>query len=219
MDNILKPVKAPFEKGTGIKLNLVLGSATLSFKNLYNNEIDASTAGTSFDGLMASLKKEGFEVKDPTEFQSVTIGKGIIYVIVNKDNPVANLSREQLKGIFTGKITNWKEVGGKDAPIIVVLSQINPATNGSFKSIVLDGEPFAKDVLEAGAFEDVRDNVASNPEAVAFGPFSIVSDSVRTPQIPEISRDFILITKGKPSPNVQKFVQFVKGEGQKYTIK
>ena len=65
MDNILKPVKGPFEKSTGVKLNLVIGSATLSFKNLYNGDIEASTAGIDFNGLMAALKKEGFEVKDP----------------------------------------------------------------------------------------------------------------------------------------------------------
>ena len=219
MDNIIKPVKGPFEKSTGIKLNLSMGSATHVFKTLYKGEIDAATAGTSFNGLMDALKKEGFEVKDQAAYQNVTIGKGVIHIIINKDNPVASLSKEQIKGIFTGKISNWKDVGGKDSPIIVVLSTINPATNGSFKTLAMDGEAYVKETLDSGAFEDTRNNVAANAEAIGFGPYSIVNDSVKAPQIPEFARDIILITKGKPAPAVQKFIDFVTGEGKQYVIK
>jgi phosphate transport system substrate-binding protein len=219
MDNIIKPVKGPFEKSTGIKLNLAMGSATHVFKSLAKGELDASTAGISFDGLMDALKKEGSEVKDPAAYQSLSIGKGVINIIIHKDNPVTKLSKEQIKGIFTGKIANWKDVGGKDSPIIVVLSTINPATNGSFKTLAMDGEAYVKETLDSAAFEDTRNNVSANPEAIGFGPYSIIDATVKAPEIPEFARDIILITKGKPTPAVQKFIDFVKGEGQKYVIK
>jgi phosphate transport system substrate-binding protein len=219
MDNILNPVKVPFEKATGVKLKLALGSATISFRSLSRNEIDGLAVGISYEGLLDALKKEQTPVSDPSEYQVQTIGKGLIHVVVNKENPVTKLSKEQIKGIFTGKIVNWKDVGGKDSPIMVTLSTTNPATNGSFRILALDGEAFTKDVLEAGPFEEIRQNVAANPEAIGFGPYTVLDSSVKEPEVPEISRDINLITKGTPSAAVQKLVAFIKGEGQRYIIK
>ena len=144
LDSVIKPVQESFEKSSGIKIKIAFSSATLAFKQLYNSEAEVAAAGSSYDDLIASLKKENFDVKDPTVFKNVTVGKGVIRTIVNKGNPVAKLSKEQLKGIFTGKITNWKDVGGNDSPIIVVLSNINPATLGTFKKVILDGEAYSK---------------------------------------------------------------------------
>jgi phosphate transport system substrate-binding protein len=214
LDSVLNPVKDAFEKSSGNKITNLFGSSTLAFKQLYNGDSDASMAGSSFADLLSALKKENFEVKDPSAFQDVTVGKGVIRTVVNKNNPVSKLSKDQLKGIFTGKITNWKEVGGNDMPIIVVISNINPSTVGMFKKNVLDNEPFTKEVLEQGRFEDLRTAVETNPEAIAFGSSSILAPSVKSVETPEISRPIILITKGAPSAKVQKLIDFIKGPGK-----
>lgn len=216
IDSIMKPVKEPFGKASGITLNLVFSSATLSLKQLINGELDASTAGLGYDDLLAAAKKENITVADPAAYVPTTIGKGKIYTIVHKDNPVTQLTKEQLKGIFTGKITSWKEVGGNDAPIIVVLSKINPATNAAYKKLALDDAPYTTDILDAGRFEDLRDKVASTPEAIGFGPATMLDKTAKTLETPEFSRPIILVTKGKPSPKVEKLIDFIKGEGQKY---
>ncbi|AJE04331.1 substrate-binding domain-containing protein [Geobacter pickeringii] len=216
VDCILKPVKEHFEKASGISLNLVYSSATMSFRQLVNGELDASTAGLPYADLLAAARKENIIVNDPAAYIPTTIGKGKIYTIVHRDNPVKELSREQLKGIFTGKITSWKEVGGSDAPIIVVLSKINPATNAAYRKLALDDAPYSTDILDAGRFEDLRDKVASTPEAIGFGPVTMLDGTVKTVGTPEFSRPIILITKGKPSPAAQKLIDFITGEGQKY---
>lgn len=219
MDNIIKPVKGAFEKNSGIKLTLSMSSATHAFRSLVKGEIDAAVVGITYSGLLDALKNEGFDVADPLSYQSLSIGKGVIHIIINKANPITKLSREDIKGIFTGKITNWKDVGGSETQIIVVMSTINPATNGSFRTLAMDGEPYTKETLDAAAFDDTRSTVASTPEAIGIGPFSIINETVKAPEIPEFTRDILLITKGKPSTAVQKFIDFVKGEGQKYLIK
>ncbi len=216
IDSIFKPVRDSFEQSSGHKLNLVFTNATIAFKQLYNNELEASTAGMSLEDLLATVKKDGFEVKDPTTFQAVTLSTSKIYIIVNKNNPVAKLSKEQLKGIFTGKIANWKDVGGIDAPVIVVSSSQNPATSGAFKKLALDNEPFTKEVIDAVRFEDVRTAVFSNPEAIGFGPVTLLDATVKCPETPEFARPITIITKGKPSPKVQQLIDYVLGDGKKF---
>ncbi len=216
VDNILKPVKEHFEEATGIKLNIIPSGAVIAFKELGKGSIDASSAGFSFEDLISTLKKEGNDVQDISAYQPVTIGKGNIYTIAHKDNPVANLTKDQLKGIFTGQISNWKDVGGKDIPIIIVMAKLNPATNNTYMKAVLDGVPFAKDVLEATTSDDLKQNILSNPEAIGFGPATIADTSVKVIGTPEVSRPIILVTKGSPSPQVQKLISYIKGEGQKY---
>lgn len=215
-ENVLKPVKEHFEKATGIKLQIIASGPKIALQDLEKGTVDAAAAGLTFDDWMNLMKKEGAEVKDPASLQQVTIGKDKIVVLVHKDNPVAKLSKEQLKGVFTGKITNWKDVGGKDMPIIVVWGKLIPGTNSLFVKNMLDGQALTKDVLEATTAEDVRQNVASNPEAIGIGPSAVIDATVKSPETPEVSRPIILVTKGKPSANVQKLIDFIKGEGQKY---
>lgn len=216
LDGVLRPVKPYFEKATGIGINLSFSSATLSFKQLIAGELDAATAGVAYPDLLSAMKNEKLEVPDPSAYQATTLGVSKIFTVVHKENPVGKLSKEQLQGIFTGKIVNWKEVGGSDAPIIVVLSKINPATNAAYRKLALSDQPFLADVLDAGRFEDVRDKVASTPESIAFGPTSMLDTSIKTVETPEFSRPVNLITKGKPSAKLQKLIDYIKGEGSKY---
>lgn len=215
IDGIIKPVKGAFEKTSGTALNLVFSSATIAYKQLMTGEIEASTAGLAYDELLVAAKKDGIVPTDPAAFVPTNIGKGKIYTIVHKNNPVGALTKDQIRGIFSGKITNWKEVGGADAPIIVVISTINPATNAAYRKLAMDNAPFTNEVLDAGRFEDLRQQVSANPEAIGFGPVFMLDDSIKNVETPEFSRPIILITKGKPTPKIQKLVDFINGEGQK----
>ncbi len=215
-ENVLKPVKGPFEKATGMQLTILSSGPKVALMDLERGVLDAASAGLTFEDWMQLMKNEGAEVKDPSAYQQTTIGKDRIVVLTNKDNPVSKLTKDQLKGIFTGKIANWKEVGGKDAPILVVWGTLIPGTNSLFIKNMLDGAPALKEVLDATTAEDIRQNVATNPEAIGIGPLAVIDSSVKSPESPEIARPIILLTKGKPSPGVQKLIDFIKGEGQKY---
>jgi len=216
IDGVFKPVKSHFEKASGIAIKLNFSSATLAFKQLIAGELDGSTAGLPYQDLLVAMKSEKLEVLDPAAFQATTLGSSKIFTVVNKENPVGKLSKDQLQGIFSGKIANWKEVGGADAPIIIVLSKINPATNAAFRKIAMADQPYPSDVLDAGRFEDLREKVASTPESIGFGPGSMLDKSVKVVDTPEISRPVNLITKGKPSAKLQKLIDYILGEGNQY---
>jgi phosphate transport system substrate-binding protein len=215
-ENVLKPVKDAFEKATGHKLSLVSSGPKISLQDLEKGAVDAAAAGLTFDDWMNLMKKEGADVKDPGSFQQVAIGKDRIVILLHKDNPVKTLSKDQLKGIFTGKIVNWKEVGGKDAPILVVWGSLISGTNSMIQKNIMDGEPVLKDILPATDAPDVRQNVSANPEAIGIGPLAILNDTVLSPATPEVARPITLLTKGAPSAKVKSLIDFINGEGQKY---
>lgn len=215
-DSIIRPVTPFFEKVSGDKINLIFGGATISFKVFDRGESDVVFAGSSFDDLLAALKKESYEVKDKSIYNVETIGKSQIYLAINKDNPVKELSKEQIKGIFTGKIQNWKEVGGNDDLIMVITSTQNPATMGAFKKMALDGENYLKDCLDLPTYPEITNGIASNPNAIGFGPYSLGDQGNKLPKIPDFVRPVIAVTKGKPSAKVKRFLDYIKSDGQKY---
>jgi phosphate transport system substrate-binding protein len=216
-ENVLKPVKAAFEKATGLELSIISAGVKIAFRDVASGVIDAGAAGLAYDDWLAFMKKEGEEVKDPTAFTPVKIGTDRIAVFVSKENTVAKLSKEQLQKIFAGEIENWKDVGGMDSPILVAIGGLAQGTNNTFAKHVMAGKPFLKDILNLTSSKEVLEAVAVNPAAIGFGPAGVVDSSVNVPEIPEISRDITLITKGKPSAKVQKLIDFILGDGKKYT--
>jgi phosphate transport system substrate-binding protein len=208
-ENVLKPAEAAFEKATKIDLSITASGPKQAFIDLDRGSVDAAAAGLSFEDWMALLKKESVEVADPKVFQPVVIGKDKVIVLVHKSNPIAKLSKEQLTGIFTGKIVNWKEVGGSDTPILVVWGGLTQGTNSMFVKHIMDGAKPTSEVIAATTAADIRQIISVNPEAIGIGPQAIVNETVRSPETPEVARPITLITKGAPSVNVKKLLDFL----------
>lgn len=216
VENVLKPITEPFEKATGIRLSIIANGPKNALVDLDRGSVDAAAAGLAFADWMALMKKEGAEVKNSSVYHPVLIGKDRIVVLTHKENPVKELTKEQLKGIFTGKIDNWKVVGGVDSPIIVVWGKLVPGTNSMFTSKMLDGEAVLSDVLETTTAAEIKQNVATNAPAIGIGPAAVIDGTVNSPKSPEIARDITLVSKGAPSPKLQKLLDFIKNEGPKY---
>ena len=214
-ENILKPIRAAFEKASGITLNTISNGPKQAFIELDKGTVDAAAAGLALDDWWALLKKEGVAVANPGAYQGLVIGKDRVVVITHKDNKIPALSKEQLQGIFSGKTQNWKDVGGKDMPILLVWGSLIPGTNSMFSKVALGGTAVTKEVLDATTAEDVKDKVKSNPEAIGIGPAAIVDDNIWSPKSPEVARDITLLTKGAPSAKIQKLLGFIKGDGAK----
>lgn len=213
---VISPIKGPFEQATGIKISFLKVGSKVAFAELLKGTVDASTADVSFDDLMGIARKEKMETGDPSGYRHTVIGKDRLVFFVHKDNPIAKLSKDQLKGIITGKIQNWKDVGGKDVPVLVVWGKLSSGTNSMVSKLILDGEPQTKEVIEVNSADDVKHSVASTPEGIGFGPVKMLDATVKGPETPEVGRPLILVTKGNPSPNVQKLLDFIKTDGAKY---
>lgn len=216
MSTVFKPLQNYFEKATGSYLVNLQSTPSQGLIDLIQGKVDAATAAVPMEAMVGGAEKEGVKV-DASQLQQTVIGKNRTVVFVHKDNPVTKLTKDQLKGIFTGKISNWKEVGGSDREIMVVWGKKTPGQNALFVTQILDGEPVMKEVLDAADYNSIRENIEANREAIGIDPLSFAENTVKVIEpSPEVSSPIILVTKGSPSPGVQKLIEFVKGEGQKY---
>ncbi|NLI80895.1 MAG: phosphate ABC transporter substrate-binding protein [Deltaproteobacteria bacterium] len=218
-ENIFNKIKEPMEAAVGIKLILISNGPAQALKDLDQGLVDAATGGVTFQDWMAMMEKEGSKVEDPSVYKHRVIGRDLVKVFVHKEIPVKNLTREQLKSIFTGKTTSWREVGGPDIPIVIVFGNKIPGTNGVFQKQIMDGEPYTTQVTETGTAAEVKEKIQATPGGIGLGPVSLTDASINAPEIPEVGRPITLITKGAPSPAVLKMLDYISGEGQKYIAK
>lgn len=155
-----------------------------------------------------------------------------IGIITHKNNEVKSLTMDQLKGIYTGKITNWKEVGGKDAPIVVVSREDGSGTRDAFQEIVgYKSVDLTKEAQISDGNGNIKSTVAGNENAIGYTSFSYLDDSIHTLQVDgvdataqnakdgkyKLSRPFLLVyQEDKLSENGKKFIDYISSEdGQK----
>lgn len=190
--------------------------------------IEAVTNGTADIGNSSRSLKD--EEKAAGVVENVVAIDGIA-VCVDPANEVADLTKEQLTNIYNGTITNWKEVGGADEPIIVIGREAGSGTRGAFEELVdlKDGCKYANELDSTGA---VIAKVASTPGAIGYASLDALDDSVKALSLEGVeataenikagnyflSRPFVMATKGEISEQndlVQAWFDFVLGdEGQ-----
>ena len=190
--------------------------------------MEAVTNGTADIGNSSRSLKD--EEKAAGVVENVVAIDGIA-VCVDPANEVADLTKEQLTNIYNGTITNWKEVGGADEPIIVIGREAGSGTRGAFEELVdlQDACKYANELDSTGA---VIAKVASTPGAIGYASLDALDDSVKALSLEGVeataenikagnyflSRPFVMATKGEISEQndlVQAWFDFVLGdEGQ-----
>lgn len=131
-----------------------------------------------------------------------------IAIIVNPENPVADLTLEQIAQLYTGEITNWSEVGGSDAPVVLIGRESGSGTRDGFESIT-GTEDLCQYGQELSSTGDVITTVAGNPNAIGYASLSAVGDNVKAITVNGVAaseetvqdgsyvvqRDFVMVTK------------------------
>lgn len=213
---VFTPIKTAFEKATGNNLIILQSTPARGLADLISDKVDVAVAAVPLDSMASGAEKAGVKV-DKGALQQVEVGTNKVVVYVHPSNPVTNLTKAQMKGLFTGKISNWKDVGGKDAPVIVVWGKNSPGQNALFTRIILDGEAIVAENLETTDYKGIKDTILSNPEAIGIDPLGMADDSVKAIKpSPEVNSTIRLVTKGSPSASVLKLLDFIKSEGKKY---
>lgn len=211
---IFAPIKSSYTRSSGDQLSIIQSSPSKGLASLIRGEVDIATGAHPIENIVSGAIKEGVSV-DPASLTVHAAGRSRTMVVLHRSNPVPRLSRNEIKGIFTGKIVNWKELGGTPGEIIVVWGRITPGQNALFIKEMLDGEPVLADVLEAGDYRSILETVANTPGSIGIDPFAIADSSVHLPEIPLITSPLLVITRGKPAPRVQRLINYITGEGSR----
>jgi phosphate transport system substrate-binding protein len=220
--NIFNRIHAPFEKATGIKLTLKDARSPEAWRLLDAGEVEAASGGLTWEDWLKSIRAKNLRVPAEDEITRYQIGTDQIQVLTNVDVLLLELSREELQAIFTGKVINWKQVGGDDAPITVLLDPSQIATNDTFRGQILGDLPFGPSQWKAAPGTTLLEAVAATPHAIGFAPkASQESIKVNSPVTPAVTRPIWLVIKGKvPGPNVKKLLAYLESaEARKLTVR
>jgi len=212
------------------------GGSGTGFSSLISGTCDIAMSSRNIkEKEVALAKQKGI---NPNEIKVALDG---LAVVVNPANPVSRLTLDQLAGIFTGRISNWKEAGGKDEKIVILSREVNSGTHVYFKEHVLrrndpnSKEEFAPGALMLSSSQAIADELAQNSSAIGYYGMGYISAKQKAvavakddkseyvePKIENvvngkypISRPLFLYTNGVPQGLVKKFVDFtLSKEGQ-----
>jgi phosphate transport system substrate-binding protein len=203
------PATESFEAETGIILKVMPSTPGQGLIELNAGHLDVATSAVTFEAMIKGAAKSGITI-DPSQFTVNEIGTNKTLVFTHKSNPVQTLSKKQLQDIFTGKKTNWQQVGGADQEIAVAWGVATPGQNGLFTQQILEGKSIAQNHQELTDYKSIKAFIEKTPGAIGIDPQGYVSASTRNPKIPLITSTVIAVTKGKPSAEAEKLIQFVK---------
>ena len=217
------------------------GGSGTGIAALINGTVDIANASRKMkDKEISAAQENGIE---PVEF---TVAIDALAVIVHPDNPVSKLSVDQLADIFTGRITNWKDVGGNDATIIVLSRETNSGTHVYFlEEVVRKGDKeiediFAPQTLLMPSSVGITSELRRNPNAIGYDGLGYVTEHEKLIAVAKdndsphilpsvetgsdgtypIARGLYMYTAGEPTNEIKTYLDWIQGPaGQEIVAK
>ena len=202
MEKVIGSLKEQFQKDND-------GQVTVSYDATGSGAgIEAVTNGTTDIGLSSRALKD--EEKAAGLKETVLAYDGIA-IIVHPDNPVSDLSIEQIAKLYTGEITNWKDVGGSDAEVVLIGREAASGTRDGFESITgtKDKCQYRQELTSTG---DVITAVSQNPDAIGYASLAAIKDSVKALSVDGVTPSETTVKDG--SYQVQRPFVLVTVEGK-----
>ncbi|MDO9308410.1 MAG: substrate-binding domain-containing protein [Deltaproteobacteria bacterium] len=212
ISTVFSPIKEAYESSTGDKVTIVLSNPAKALISLEKGSVDmASLNLLSFDDAIGKAKAQGVAI-DPASLSRTEVATSSLLVFLNKSNKISKLDKEQLKAIFTGKVTNWRDVGGDDGEITVYWGKETPYLNKLFTKTILDGEKVTAKAKPAGDHFQLREIILANPGAIVINTSGLITPATKVPDIPPMKLPILVFTKGEPSAKVLKLLKYYKDE-------
>lgn len=213
-----------------IRISVTGGGSGTGIASLINGTVDIANSSRQIkEEEIEEAKSKG---TDPVEH---IIARDAIAVIVHPDNPVSELTLQEISDIYSGKITNWMDVGGEDRPIVKLSRETNSGTHVYFLETVLrlgnsdDETLFSMDTLLLPSSEGIIVEVRQNPNAIGYDGLGYVPDDLKTIAIANdaggayvlpsiatvndksyaIARDLYMYTNGEPTGIIKDYLDWI----------
>lgn len=223
---ILEPGAGPLKAATGIELKIQAPGTGKGMLALIDRKVPVAAAGEALEDAIASAKKAAAEGG-----RTLVVPDNLVYHAVASDNivfavhpgvTVPALTPEQMKAIFSGKATNWKEFGGPD----LAIKPLAPAQGQAVRTVVekslLGGGAFGPNTVDIGSALDQLKATAAMPGAIAPYSQAVIKESTEKLRIVPgtvIGRPLGFVTIGSPTPEAKKMIDFFRSAEGKKTIK
>jgi len=189
--------------------------------------VQGGGSGQGIQALAKGIADIGTCSRDLSDEEKATLTPNVIArdglaIVVHPDNPIKGLTRQQVQDIFAGKIANWKDVGGADHAVAVVLREDGSGTREAFTHLIMGKVPCSRNAMVQGSNGAIKALVRANPNAVGYmslgqakGELKAVDMDGVTPTEAGVARGeyklwrpFLFVTRGTPGPEAAKFIEF-----------
>lgn len=218
------------ELTSDVQISVTGGGSGTGFAALINGTIDIANASRGIkDEEIEQAESAGFT---PVEF---VVANDAIAVIVHPDNPISELTLEQVSRIYTGEVTNWQEIGGEDRPIVRLSRETNSGTHVYFLETVIrlgskeDTSIFSADTLLLPSSEGIIAEVSDNPNAIGYDGLGYITEDVKKialatendgeyilPSVETVkngtypvSRFLYMYTRGEPEGAIKTYLEWI----------
>lgn len=218
-----------------------IGSLGEAFMEKYDGAAFTYNPTGSGSGIAAAkegrcdigLSSRALTAEEQQTLDGTTLALDGIVIVVNPQNPISDLTVQQIADLYTGKITNWKDLGGADGPVVLIGREAGSGTRDGFETVTgtKDQCAYRQELTATG---DVITTVSQNPNAVGYASLSAMSDKVKAVSVNGVSaseetvldgsykvqRPFVLVTrKGEQlSEGAQAFFDFALSDEAKPII-
>jgi phosphate transport system substrate-binding protein len=224
-----KAAEAYKKKQSDVSISIEGSGSGNGIKALLDSSCDIANSSRNIkDKEKAKAKEKGLEVKE------ITLAYDMIVPIVHPENPVKNLTMDQLKAIYDGSISNWKELGGKDENIVVISRDTSSGTYEVWHKKVMKKADVRKDALLQASNGAVLSSVAENSKAIGYVGYGYVNEQIQPLTVDNIKGTiengksgkfpisralFMYVNSGKISPEANAFVDYLLSEEGQALVK
>jgi phosphate transport system substrate-binding protein len=212
LEKLFNAQKQAIESQTGTKLEVVGNGSGRGLADLCGGLADVAMLGGSLKGVAEASNKEKPGSVDIANLHETPVSSIKIAIVVHPSVGVKSLTEAQLRDVFSGKAKSWKDVGGADAPVKMVVPFLGDGARISLQESIMKDTEFAKDAILRNSAKDLAVVVNQVPGACSFMTLKNAEDAKMA--IVAVDRDLqmptALVTKGEPSAEVKKVVELAK---------
>jgi phosphate transport system substrate-binding protein len=211
------PTEAALKAATGIQVKQAGASSGTGLLTVSEGRAlvtaTSATLGETIDAARKDAQEKGKSFTPPANLVFHEIAQDRVVPIVHRDNPVASLTKAQVRDIFTGKVANWKALGGPDAPIKVITGTAASGTREHLQKEVLEGASWSPSAKEMRTSADEVKAVSIDRNGIGAVGEEVVAASNGAVKVVHgfaLVRPVGFITLGAPTADVQKMIDFLK---------
>jgi len=220
---VLEPGAEPLKAATGIELKILGPGTGKGMLALFDGKVPVAAAGEALDDAVASAQavaaEAGRPINVPANLVYHQVASDNIVVAVHANNPVKTLTKQQIRDILTGKVQNWKEVGGPDLPIKVYAAAPGQAVRTAVQKGFMDGAEYPAGAVDIRTAVEQLKVIAGDPAGIGAMSEPVIKagpEKVHVVTGAVIPRPLGFVTIGAPAPAAQKMIDYFRSpEGQK----
>jgi phosphate transport system substrate-binding protein len=211
--NLLVPKKAEIEKAAGVELQIVGNGSGRGLADLVAGTVQLAMISAPLADEVKSLKAKGTSF-DESKLQPHQVGASHVAFAIHPSNPVKQLSAAQITDILSGKVKNWKDVGGPDKPILVICEGKGGGVRSMVEQVFLAGNDIAADKREVANAPQAVQIVAQLDQAIGVvSRASLNSAVIELKTDKDVMQPLILVTMGDPTPAVARVIAAATAAG------